>query len=127
MDVFTVRGRLSNMISRRSNVRGSVADVDNLPAVGVWVILVPDEARRSSRRLYKSTSTDQYGRFELRGIAPGDYKLFSWEEVESEAWEDPDFLKDFEKQGEKISLQEGDQKTVNVTAIRTGTPEPKQH
>jgi hypothetical protein len=112
--------------SKGAQVRGSVADADNLPAVGVWVILVPDEAHRSSRRLYKSASTDQYGRFELRGIAPGDYKLFSWEDVESGSWEDPDFLRDFEKQGEKISLQEGDQKTVSVTAIRTESLEQKQ-
>ena len=111
--------------SKGAQVRGSVTDADNLPAVGVWVILVPDEAHRSSKRLYKSVSTDQYGRFELRGIAPGDYKLFSWEEVESGSWEDPEFLKDFEKQGEKISLQEGEQKTVNVTAIRTQALEPK--
>ena len=111
--------------SKGAQVRGSVTDVDNLPAVGVWVVLVPDEAHRSSRRLYKSASTDQYGRFELHGIAPGDYKLFSWEAAESGSWEDPEFLKDFEKQGEKISLQEGEQKTVNVTAIRTGALEPK--
>jgi len=111
--------------SKGAQVRGSVTDADNLPAVGVWVILVPDEAHRGSKRLYKSVSTDQYGRFELHGIVPGDYKLFSWEEVESGSWEDPEFLKDFEKQGEKISLQEGEQKTVNVTAIRTEALEPK--
>jgi hypothetical protein len=37
----------------------------------------------------------------LRGIAPGDDKLFSWEELESDAWQDPDFLKPFKNQGEK--------------------------
>lgn len=109
--------------SKGARLRGSVTDADNLPAVGVWVIVVPDEAHRSSRRLYKSVSTDQYGRFELRGIVPGDYKLFSWEEVESGAWEDPEFLREFEAKGEKVSLQEGDQKTVDLTAIRTNTPE----
>jgi hypothetical protein len=105
-------------------VRGNVVDEDNLPAVGVWVSLLPDEAHRSARRLYKSAATDQYGRFELHGIAPGDYKLFSWEEIESSAWEDPEFLKPFEEKGEKISLKDGDQKTLNLTAIRTKDPEP---
>jgi hypothetical protein len=109
--------------SNGARVRGSVTDAENLPAVGAWVILVPDEAHRASRRLYKSASTDQYGRFDLRGIAPGDYKLFSWEEVESGAWEDPEFLKEFEAKGEKVSLQEGEQKAVDLTAIRTKTPE----
>jgi hypothetical protein len=104
--------------SRGARVQGSVADADNLPAVGVWVTLVPDPAHRSSRRFYRSASTDQYGRFELRGIAPGEYKLFSWEEAEYGAWEDPEFLRPFEEQGEKISFEEGDQKTLNITAIR---------
>jgi Carboxypeptidase regulatory-like domain len=109
--------------SKGARIRGSVVDADNLSAVGVWVVLVPDEAHRGSRRLYKSASTDQYGRFELRGIVPGDYKLFSWEEAESGAWEDPEFVREFEAKGEKISLQEGDQKTLDLTAIRTNTPE----
>jgi len=70
-------------------------------------------------RLYKSQSTDQYGRFDLRGIAPGDYKLFTWDEVEEGAWEDADFLKTFEETGEKVSVQEGDSKSVNLTEIKT--------
>ena len=109
--------------SKGARVRGNVVDDDNLPAVGVSVALLPDEAHRGARRLYKSTSTDQYGRFELRGITPGDYKVFSWEEAESGAWEDPEFMKPFEGKGEKITLQEGDQKTLNLTAIRTKSPE----
>jgi hypothetical protein len=112
--------------SKGARVRGSVVDVDNLPAVGIWVALLPDEAHRGARRLYKSAATDQYGRFELHGIAPGDYKLFSWEEAESGAWEDPEFLKPFEQKGEKISLQDGDQKTLSLTAIRTKTVESSE-
>jgi hypothetical protein len=109
--------------SRGARVRGSVADADGLPASGVWVALVPEEARRGEFRLYKSKTTDQHGNFELRGIAPGDYKVFSWEEVESEAWQDPEFLKPFEQKGEKITVQDGDQKAINLTAIRAKGPE----
>lgn len=109
--------------SRGARVRGSVTDSDGLPAAGVQVVLVPERSRRAQYRSYETQTTDQYGHFELRGIAPGDYKLFSWEEVESGAWEDPEFLKDFEDKGEKISLQEAEQKSVNLTAIRTKAPE----
>jgi hypothetical protein len=93
-----------------------------LPAAGVWVVLVPDVAHRSQYRLYKTQTTDQYGHFDLRGIPPGEYKLFSWEEVESGAWEDPDSLQPFEQKGEKVALQEGDQKAVNLVTIRTRSP-----
>jgi hypothetical protein len=59
----------------------------------------------------------------LRGIAPGDYKLFSWEEAESGSWEDPEFLKPFEEKGERVSLLDGVRKALNLTAIPTKTPE----
>jgi hypothetical protein len=109
--------------SRGARVQGAVADADGLPAAGVQVVLVPEETRRTLHRLYKSGTTDQYGHFDIRGIAPGDYKLFSWEEIESGAWEDPEFLKPFEDKGEKISVQAGETKSANLTAIRNSKPE----
>jgi protocatechuate 3,4-dioxygenase beta subunit len=112
--------------SRGGRVQGSVTDEDGLPTPGVWVALVPDsEARRSKHRLYKSETTDQYGHFDLRGIAPGGYLLFSWTEAEDGAWEDPEFLKSFleKKKGESISLQEGDTKSMNLVAIKNASAE----
>jgi Carboxypeptidase regulatory-like domain len=105
--------------SHGARVQGTVSEADGLPAAGVWVVLVPEVAHRSEYRLYKTQTTDQYGHFDLRGIPPGKYKLFSWEEVESAAWEDPEFLQPFEQKGERVALQEGDQKAVNLVTIRT--------
>jgi len=127
-DGFAVQGSAAGTLeitlsSRGARVQGTVADSDGLRAVGVRVVLVPEPARRTQSSLFKEQTTDQYGHFEVRGIAPGDYKLFSWEEAESGAWEDPEFLKPFEGKGEKVTLQEGDQKTLNLTAIRTKSPE----
>jgi hypothetical protein len=109
--------------SRGAHIQGTVADADHLPAAGVWVVLVPDEARRSQSRLYEARTTDQYGHFDLRGITPGNYKLFSWEEVEQGAWEDPEFLKSFEDKGEKIVVQEGDSKSIDLVTIKTPSTE----
>lgn len=127
-DGFPVKGGAAGTLeitisSRGARVQGTVADSDGLRAVGVRVVLVPEPSHRTQYTLFKEQTTDQYGHFELRGIAPGDYKLFSWEEAESGAWEDPEFLKPFEEKGEKITLQEGDQKTLNLTTIRTKTTE----
>jgi hypothetical protein len=109
--------------SRGARVQGTVKDADGLPAVGVWVVLVPNEAHRSEFHLFKQRSTDQYGRFDIRGIAPGDYKLFSWEQAEQNAWEDPDFLKPFESKGQSTSLGEGDGKSIDLVAIRSASQE----
>jgi hypothetical protein len=108
--------------SHGARVQGTVSHADGLPAAGVWVVVVPDLAHRTQYRLYKTQTTDQYGRFDLRGIAPGEYKLFSWEEVELGAWEDPEFLKPFEEEGGKIGVREGDQKMLNLVTIHTKSP-----
>ena len=110
--------------SHGARVQGSVTDADGLPAAGVWVVLVPQADRRALRYLYKSQTTDQYGHFDLRGIRPAEYKLFSWQEVETNAWESPEFLKPFEEKGEKIELQEGEQKTIKLTTIPGERVEP---
>jgi hypothetical protein len=109
--------------SRGAGVQGTVMDSNGLPLAGVSVVLVPELSQREDSQKYKTESTDQYGYFDLRGIAPGDYKVFSWVEVEWGAWEDPEFLRQFEEKGERITLQDGDHSTVKVTAIQTKSPE----
>jgi hypothetical protein len=109
--------------SRGARIQGMVTDTDGLPAIGVWVALVPDDAHLNEFHLFKQRTTDQYGHYDIRGIAPGDYKLFSWEQVEQNAWEDPDFLKQFGSKGQSISLQEGDGKSMDLVAIRSASHE----
>jgi hypothetical protein len=127
-DGFTVTrgeaGALEIVVSSRgARVRGTVTDSDGLPLAGVSIVLVPELSQRENYEKYKTESTDQYGNFDLHGIAPGDYKLFSWVEVEPDAWQDPEFLRQFEDKGQRITLQDGDHRTVKVTAIQTKAPE----
>ncbi len=109
--------------SSGARVQGAVTDKDNLPVTGVWVVLVPDETHRDQSRLYQKTATDQYGHYLLRGIVPGDYKIFCWDEVDDGAWEDPDFLRTFEDRGQKISVEEAYAKNVDIVAIRAKSSE----
>jgi hypothetical protein len=56
--------------------------------------------------LFHEASTDKDGRFAFRGIAPGEYKLLAWNELEGEAYRDPDFLRGYEGRGQKIVVRE---------------------
>jgi protocatechuate 3,4-dioxygenase beta subunit/5-hydroxyisourate hydrolase-like protein (transthyretin family) len=105
--------------SRGARVQGKVTDKDGLPAAGIWVVAVPDEARRMNFRLFKSQTTDQYGQFDLHGLAPGSYKFFAWDGIESNAWEDEEFLKPFESQGKEIAVRDMDTATLSLTLIET--------
>jgi hypothetical protein len=127
-DGFTVTcgeaGALEIVVnSRGARVQGTVVDSDGLPLAGVSIVLVPELSQRENYQKYKTESTDQYGNCDIRGIAPGDYKLFSWVEVEPDAWQDPEFLRQFEDKGQRIKLQDGDHSTVKVIAIQTKAPE----
>jgi hypothetical protein len=81
----------------------------------VSVALLPDVRRRTD--LYKSTTTDPSGRFRFEGVPPGDYKLFAWVEVESDAWYDSDFMSTYENRGKPVRVAEGSKQEVQVTVI----------
>jgi Carboxypeptidase regulatory-like domain len=104
---------------RASQVEGQVLTSDSLPAAGVFVALVPEARLREDSSEYANARTDQNGHFLLKGIKPGDYKLFSWDAVEEGDWFDADFLKSFEDKGVSVHLEEGDHKRVDLTLIGT--------
>jgi protocatechuate 3,4-dioxygenase beta subunit len=105
--------------SRGARAQGNVTDKDGLPAAGIWVVAVPNEVRRANFTLFKSQTTDQYGQFDLHGLAPGSYKFFAWDGVESNAWEDEEFLKPFESQGQEIEVHDMDTVKLSLTLIGT--------
>jgi hypothetical protein len=78
----------------------------------------PEEPKRKQHYLFKSITTDQYGHFDLRGLAPGKYKLFSWDGVEQGEWEDTDFLKDSEEKGVTVDLKGSDIKAIELKLIQ---------
>jgi hypothetical protein len=95
-------------------VEGVVANADGKPLLGATVVLVPPEGQRERSDLYRSATTDGSGKYVLDVAAPGEYKLFAWEDVEEGIWRDADFLKEFEKNAETVTLRPKDRKTVAV-------------
>jgi hypothetical protein len=101
-----------------ARVEGTVTNDESLPVAGVWVVAVPEEPKRKQHYLFKSITTDQYGHFDLRGLAPGKYNLFSWDGVEQGEWEDTDFLKDSEEKGVTVDLKGSDTKAIELKLIQ---------
>ena len=102
------------------HIQGAVVDENQQPVQAATVVLIPDPPRRAETRLFVTATTDQYGRYTLRGITPGDYKCFSWKEVKPGAYQDPEFLKLYEDLGEPVSVKEGDQLNFQVELIPVG-------
>lgn len=86
-------------------ITGTVAK-DQQPFAGATVVLVPDAPRRGQTRFYRLALTDAGGRFTISSIAPGDYKVFAWEEIERGMYLDPDFLQSYEDSGKSVHVEE---------------------
>jgi len=102
--------------SRSAQIDGTVAGLDGKPAANVQVVLVP-ERLRNRQDLYKTATTNQDGRFNMRGIAPGDYRVFAWEDIEPFAYFDPDGMKQYESQGRLIHVEESSKVAVETKLI----------
>ena len=108
-------GRLDiTLSSRGAHIKGAVVNEDNLPAFNAWVVAIPQ--KKVARASY-FTDTDQYGLFDIRGLPPGSYRLFSWAGLTSGVWEDPEFLKAYLEKSTSIEVDEGDKKTEQLNLI----------
>jgi hypothetical protein len=104
---------------RAARIEGIALTEDSLPAAGVYVVAIPDAPHRDHDWEYRAERTDQNGRFLLRGIAPGDYRVFSWNCGDDFDWYDAEQLKPYESKGVSVSVEEGDRKTVQLKVIET--------
>src|SRR5262249_28569980 len=98
-------------------ITGRVLDAAGKPVPNTKVVLVPNAPRRERGDLYKFDSTDDSGAYELRGIAPGEYKIFAWERVEEGAWQDPQFIKLYEDRGTPLRVEENRRVNSDIKMI----------
>ena len=110
------REQIEVIIGNGAKLDGTVVNEKKEPVVNATVALVPTTMRRRID-LYRSTTTDTRGRYKLQGVPPGSYRVFAWEDVERDAWQDPDFLKVIESRGATIQVSEGGQMTEDLLVI----------
>jgi len=106
-------GSLEIVLSAKaSQLDGVAMDARSNPIPGARIVLVP-ERQRNRTDLFKTTLSDSAGRFLLRSIPPGDYRVFGWEALDSYAYFDPDLLRRVEPQG--VPVRVTDSATSNLT------------
>jgi hypothetical protein len=112
------RGMMQVVVSTNGGtVQGRVIDSEGNAVANVKTVAVPQPSRRHRGDLYKYVSTDDDGRFQLTGLAPGDYKVFAFERVEEGAWQDPEFIKLFEDRGKAVRVEESGRISTEIRMI----------
>ena len=119
---FDVRPGENNSIqvlvgSGAGTVEGFVHDGPEKVVAGATVALVPEAERRENLALYLSAATDAAGRFVMRGVPPGDYKLFAWESVRPFAYQNATFIAKDENRGRFIHVGQDNTVKAELTII----------
>jgi hypothetical protein len=98
------------------------ANNDRLEGMANVVVALIPESPLLRRRydLYRNATTDIEGKFRLPNVPPGTYKLFSWDYVDANSWQDAQFLQPYETVGKNLTVREGStqEAQVKVTPVR---------
>jgi len=105
--------------SGAATVDGVVRDGSNKPVANATVVVIPPESRRDNHELYKTAKSDATGKFTVRGIAPGNYKLFAFEGLAGGEFYNARFLSRYEVRGKPINVAQGGSTTESLTIIES--------
>ena len=96
------------------HIEGTLVDAKGQPTRGS-VLLVPDVPQPGPPDLFRRASADSKGKFTIRGITPGSYRLVAMEsvDVETEIYT-PDFLRNIGNRGEGLIVGEEGKYTVSL-------------
>jgi protocatechuate 3,4-dioxygenase beta subunit len=95
-----------------AEVTGTVRDADGKPVPSA-IVQICDK----SGELAKSANTDQNGAFDVKGLAPGEYKTFAWEDRGDGIITDPDLRKVFASKATVVKLSEKSRENVEPLLI----------
>jgi hypothetical protein len=107
-------------IAAGGSVKGVVQNLKKEPVGDSLVALIPAPGHRSNLNLFKTAFTDQYGQFSISGVAPGDYGVLAWEDVDPNAWLNADFLKPFDPPSATVHVSGASVSDATIRVIPYG-------
>ncbi len=109
------RGDLELVVSPAGgHIEGVLYDAKDQPTRGS-ILLVPDVPQPGPPDLFRRSSADAKGKFTLRGVAPGSYRLVAMESVDLDTEINaPDFLRTMGNRGDGLIVEERGQYTVSL-------------
>jgi uncharacterized protein (DUF2141 family) len=120
-------GRMSIVVTdKATTLTGTVVDEQDQPLTGVTVIAFATDATlwRPQSRFIQAARSSGEGAYTLRGLPPGEYFVCASDDVDQGEWYDPELLQTLRAHANKVLLQEGDTKAVDLKLAIASLPRP---
>jgi len=114
------RAPLEIIISNKgAALEGIVLDAQQKPFSNAEVVAFPAEPKLRRRfDLLHSTTADQQGHFQIRGVRPGEYMVFAVEDSQEQPFTTDQFLKNNSARIQTVKLEGGSKQAVQLEVIR---------
>ena len=99
-----------------ASVAGSVKATDGSVPAAATVIVAPIAASKAIPKMAQASA----GSFNVTGLAPGDYLVFAFDQVEGMEYGNPDVLQAYASQATHVTLSPNQNAQVTVDLISTG-------
>ena len=99
-----------------ASVAGSVKASDGSVPAAATVIVAPIAASKAIPKMAQASA----GSFNVTGLAPGDYLVFAFDQVEGMEYGNPDVLQAYASQASHVTLSPNQNAQVTVDLISTG-------
>jgi hypothetical protein len=95
--------------SRVTTVMGQLTDDKASPVDGGTVVVFASDSMKwgEGSRWVKVARPDQQGRYQIRGLPPGEYLAVALDYVENGLWNDPEYLDSIRSDAQRIRLLDG--------------------
>lgn len=80
------------------------------------IVLIPETLNEDGSGIHYGNSNPD-GSFSVKGVPPGHYRAYAFEEVDNQQFQNPDFCKQVESKGLEIEFKENDKKQIQLPLI----------
>ena len=106
------------ILSTKVGAVDGIVNANDKPAAGATVTLVPEPATLERAYLLKTVTADQNGRFSFSSVAPGDYRVYAWDDPPRASTRDIEFANPYGSQSVKVAVKENTRETAELTPVK---------
>jgi hypothetical protein len=107
------------LTDRVTSVTGQLTDDRGAPLADGTIVVFAGEAEKwlEDSRFVRAARPDQQGKYEIRGLPPGEYLAVAIDYVQEGLWNDPEYLESIRRYVQKLTLRDGEAQVIVLKLV----------